>query len=156
MVQCLTLWDWKQYAGLLGKQGKGFFWGKLIKKPVENLCYACALMQYWARLYSKGGSREATRRGESVKRHAAGGIKTAGESIKHGSGDPAKSRKLTGEKRAGIGKTWQQAACHESMLLDWAAAPAFLVFCNRLCWRMYVFTWEVWCFCFILQTVKLS
>jgi len=25
------------------------------------------------------------------------------------------------EGRAGIGKTWQQAACHESMLLDWAA-----------------------------------
>ena len=120
------------------------------RKPIENLCYACALMQYWTRLYSKGGSREATRRGESVKRHAAGGIKTAGESIKHGSGDPAN----WGEE----GWDWEDLAASCLPWIDVARlgsrSPAFLAFCKRICWECMLSPGRLWCFCFILQMVE--
>jgi len=41
---------------------------------------------------------------ESVKCHAAGGIKTAGEPIKHGSDDPANRGSSQGRRRLGLGR----------------------------------------------------
>jgi len=46
------MWGWLLYAGPYGRQEKKVcFDGKKFQNSIEIICYACALMCYWAGLY---------------------------------------------------------------------------------------------------------
>jgi len=142
MVQCLTLWDWQN------KEQEG----KLIKNLLRTFVMHVHLCNI-GHVYTLKEDQERLLEGVkvwNVMLQVAGGIKTAGESIKHGSGDPAN----WGEE----GWDWEDLAASCLPWIDVARlgsrSPAFLAFCNRICWECMLSPGRLWCFCFILQMVE--